>query len=75
MGELNQTVIVDQFERLRDGDRLWYENVFSGRELQVIDSTTLADVIERNTDVTGLQSNVCYSSASVFCSDPRPSTR
>jgi peroxidase len=60
MGELNQIVIVDQFERLRDGDRLWYENVFSGQELAEIENTTLSDVIERNTDITGLRENVFY---------------
>jgi hypothetical protein len=68
MGELNRTVIVDQFEQLRNGDRLWYENVFSGRELHEIDNTTLADVIERNTDVSDLQENV------FFAPDAQPET-
>lgn len=58
VGELAQAVMVDQFQRIRDGDRLWYENVFSGRELRRIDSTTLADVIGRNTDNTDLPRNV-----------------
>ncbi len=60
MGELFSTVIVDQFERLRDGDRFYYENSFSGEQLEEIDNTTLADVIERNSDVTGLQNNVFW---------------
>ncbi len=51
VGELIYTVAVDQFRRLRDGDRFWYENVFEGDELAEIDSTTLADVIRRNTDI------------------------
>ena len=61
LGELNQTVIIDQFERIRDGDRYWYQNVFSGRQLAQIDGTTLADVIERNTDVDVPQDNVFFS--------------
>ncbi len=60
-GELMRTVLVDQFTRLRDGDRFYYENQFEGRMLQRIDSTTLADVIQRNTDVENLQDNVFFS--------------
>ncbi|QDV48920.1 peroxidase family protein [Gimesia fumaroli] len=60
MGETFTAIIVDQFERLRDGDRFWYENVFSGDALDEISGTTLADVIERNTDVSGLQENVFF---------------
>lgn len=60
MGETFTAIIVDQFERLRDGDRFWYENVFSGDALNEINGTTLADVIERNSDVSGLQENVFF---------------
>ncbi|QDU50715.1 peroxidase family protein [Gimesia panareensis] len=60
MGETFTAIIVDQFERLRDGDRFWYENVFSGETLHQINSTTLADVIERNSDISGLQENVFF---------------
>ena len=60
LGATFTTIIVDQFQRLRDGDRFWYENVFSGDQLQAIRATRLSDVIERNTDVTGLQTNVFF---------------
>ena len=60
LGELFSAVIVDQFERIRDGDRLWYQNVFSGDQLDSIESTSLADIIERNSDITGLQDNVFF---------------
>ncbi|QDT98645.1 peroxidase [Gimesia aquarii] len=60
MGETFTTIIIDQFERLRDGDRFWYENVFSGDALKEINGTTLADVIERNSDISGLQENVFF---------------
>ena len=33
VGELIQTIVVDQFERLRDGDRFWYRNIFRDRTL------------------------------------------
>ncbi|WP_231734116.1 peroxidase family protein [Calycomorphotria hydatis] len=61
VGELFHTIIVDQFERLRDGDRFWYQNIYNGHELKEIEQTTLADVIERNTDITALQDNVFFS--------------
>ncbi|MCO8123065.1 dockerin type I domain-containing protein [Stieleria sp. TO1_6] len=65
VGELTATIIADQFQRTRDGDRFYYENVYSGSELRSINQTTLADVIERNTDVEGLQENVFFMRAEV----------
>jgi hypothetical protein len=54
-----------QFERLRDGDRLWYENDpdFSAGEAAELRQTRLADVIRRNTGITNLQSNVFFAVA------------
>jgi len=60
LGPTFTAIIADQFQRLRDGDRFWYEGVFTGQQLNQIRNTTLADVIQRNTDVTGLQNNVFY---------------
>ncbi len=65
VGELTQTIIVDQFERLRDGDRFWYENVYRGSQLRQLQQTTLGDIIERNTSVEGLQDNVFFMVAEV----------
>ncbi|WP_198422213.1 peroxidase family protein [Gimesia chilikensis] len=60
MGETFTSIIVDQFQRLRDGDRFWYQNIFSGDVLKEIHETTLADVIERNSEVSGLQDHVFF---------------
>lgn len=57
VGGLVQRVLVDQFTRTRDGDRFWYQRVFSGAMLREIDSTRLSDVIRRNTTITNLQPN------------------
>lgn len=51
LGVTATTIIAEQFARLREGDRFYYENVFGGRQLDRIRNTTLADVIERNTSV------------------------
>lgn len=59
VGELLFTVFKNQFERLRDGDRFWYERVFSGEALATLEATTLADVIRRNTTIgTEIPNNV-----------------
>ena len=65
VGELAQTIVADQFERLRDGDRFWYQNVFSGAALRQIESTSLADVISRNTTIDNLQSDVFFMRAEI----------
>ena len=65
VGELTQTIITDQFERLRDADRFWYENMFSGSELRQLQQTSLSDIIERNSTVSGLQDNVFFMVAEV----------
>jgi len=51
VGELFFIVLKDQFERLRDGDRVWYEETFSGAELELLRRTRLSDIIRRNTEI------------------------
>ncbi|HEY0837895.1 MAG TPA: peroxidase family protein [Azospirillum sp.] len=59
VGPTFQKIIADQFEALRDGDRLWYQNQgFDARTLEEIENTTLADIIERNTDTRHIQDDV-----------------
>ncbi|TWU23268.1 peroxidase [Novipirellula galeiformis] len=60
LGETSTLIIADQFERLRDGDRFYYENTMTSSEIREIENTTLADIIERNTTNTSLQSNVFF---------------
>ncbi|TWU24246.1 peroxidase [Novipirellula galeiformis] len=65
LGETASAIIVDQFERIRNGDRFYYENTLSGRELREIENTTLADVIQRNTNVHSMQENVFFFNPSI----------
>ena len=62
MGETNTKILTDQFTALRDGDRFWYENQFSGEQLEQLNSTSLADIIKRNSDVQNLQDQVMVAS-------------
>ena len=59
-GPLLRAVLLNQFTRLRSGDRFWFENVFSGPVLDDLENTTLAAVVSRNTEITNLQSNVFF---------------
>lgn len=59
VGETFWTILQDQFQRLRDGDRFWYENSqFTAGELDEIRNTSLADLILRDTSITSLPSNI-----------------
>ena len=56
IGETFHAIIVDQFTRLRDGDRFWFENdpyFLANQEiLDELRGTTLADIVRRNTPIS-----------------------
>jgi NAD(P)H-flavin reductase len=52
LGPTFHAIIKDQFRRLRDGDRYWYENVLSGSALDSMRQESLSKVIMRNTNIT-----------------------
>ena len=60
VGELIYTVLNDQFERSRDGDRFYFENdpEFSQKYIDELKATTLSKIVERNTTIEGLPDNV-----------------
>jgi hypothetical protein len=60
LGPTLERILTDQFTRLRDGDRFWYQRVFSGAQLYALEHTTLADIISRNTEINNLQDNVFF---------------
>jgi len=53
-GETTLRIVAEQFQRLRDGDRFYYENdpLLSLEDIQTIKNTRLADIIRRNFDIT-----------------------
>ncbi|MEM7590515.1 MAG: peroxidase family protein [Cyanobacteria bacterium P01_A01_bin.83] len=57
VGETFQTIIAEQFIALRDGDHLYYENIFSAAEIAKIQRTTLSKIILRNTETVIIQDN------------------
>jgi hypothetical protein len=62
LGTCMVEIMRHQFEFLRDGDRLYYENdsTFSNTEIAVIKATRLADIIRRNTEIITIQDSVFY---------------
>jgi peroxidase len=59
LGETFGLIVARQFTALRDGDRLWYQNQgFDAETLATIETTSLGDIIRRNTDTLLLQDNV-----------------
>ncbi|MCH9806533.1 MAG: peroxidase [Alphaproteobacteria bacterium] len=60
VGETLQYILVDQFARLRDGDRFYYENRLADTPdlLAEIQSSSFSEIIARNTDIDHLQENI-----------------
>lgn len=79
-GLLFSAIVLDQFVRLRDGDRYWFENtrngLFSKEEIAEIRNTTLRDVLVAVTSVdpSALQPNVFIWSEGAPCPQPRQLT-
>ncbi|XP_054307035.1 dual oxidase 1 isoform X4 [Pongo pygmaeus] len=76
-GPLFSTIVLEQFVRLRDGDRYWFENtrngLFSKKEIEEIRNTTLRDVLVAviNVDPSALQPNVFVWQKGDPCPQPR----
>ncbi|XP_036699443.1 dual oxidase 2 isoform X5 [Balaenoptera musculus] len=79
-GPLFSAIVLDQFVRLRDGDRYWFENsrngLFSMEEIAEIRNTTLRDVLVAVTRVNhgALQPNVFIWQQGAPCPQPRQLT-
>uniref|UniRef100_H2LKU2 NAD(P)H oxidase (H2O2-forming) n=1 Tax=Oryzias latipes TaxID=8090 RepID=H2LKU2_ORYLA len=65
-GPVFSAIILDQFERIRNGDRFWFENklngLFTDEEIQEIRNVTYRDVLLAVTsaDATDIQENVFF---------------
>lgn len=57
-GETLGRIVADQYKRLRDGDRFWYENVYNAQEQAEVKSVTMKTLLERHFDLTNLPEEV-----------------
>ncbi|MEO7730338.1 MAG: peroxidase family protein [Kofleriaceae bacterium] len=60
LGPTLLAAFIDQFRRVRAGDRFWYERILSAEELDRVRRTRLSDIIKRNTSITNIQRNVFF---------------
>jgi len=63
VGETFLAILTDQFERLRAGDLYWYENRYAegdltDMELMMIETSSLANIIMRNTGIQFINQDV-----------------
>ncbi|MEM0897556.1 MAG: peroxidase family protein [Verrucomicrobiota bacterium] len=59
LGPVLQRILVDQFTRLRDGDRFWYERHLSPPLIDLVNRQTLSVILRRNTGIgREIQDNV-----------------
>ena len=76
-GELFSHVILDQFNRIRNADRWWFENkanaLFTDDEIAMIHNTSFADVIHRVTTIGQgeIQKDVFFHLAGDPCPQPK----
>lgn len=57
VGPTIAAIIKDQFERLRDGDRFYYENQFTPDEVDILNNSRLSAIVRHNTDTYSIQDN------------------
>jgi len=65
LGETFTRILVDQFTRLRDGDRYWYQNALPADMVRKVQQTSLVDIVRRNTGLTNLQPDVFFFRTSI----------
>ena len=72
VGETFQRILTDQFQRTRDGDRFFYLNELDHLHAfdPDIESTTLADLIRRNTGMDNMHDNAFLLPTAI----PRPAS-
>ena len=51
VGEVFHRILVDQFTRVRDADRFWYEKTLSAEMVRMVNAQTLSVILRRNTDI------------------------
>jgi hypothetical protein len=57
LGEIGNKLWILQMNKIRNGDSLWYENVYPEDVIKEIKATSLRQIFERNSEARGLPQN------------------
>jgi hypothetical protein len=57
LGEIGNKLWILQMNKIRNGDSLWYENVYPEDVIKEIKATSLRQIFERNSEARGLPRN------------------
>ncbi|HEX8915795.1 MAG TPA: peroxidase family protein [Humisphaera sp.] len=58
-------ILADQFTRLRDGDRFWYQASLTREEMREVGQIRLSDIVKANTGLKNIQPNAFVFNATV----------
>eukprot|EP00112_Aurelia_sp_Birch-Aquarium-sp1_P019096 Seg466.3 transcript_id=Seg466.3/GoldUCD/mRNA.D3Y31 product="Peroxinectin A" protein_id=Seg466.3/GoldUCD/D3Y31 len=61
LGETFHFIFREGVLRVRDGDRLWYENIMTKEEIEMVNNLTLSKIIKLNSGVKDVPYNVFFS--------------
>jgi peroxidase len=71
VGEVIARIVADQFTRVRDGDRFWYQAHLPRELVGLVEQQSLATIIRRNTGIRSeLQNNVFLSPVTTMAAAP-----
>lgn len=62
LGPTMHTIISEQFSRIREGDRFWFENdaFFTQQDIDEIKQTKLSDIVKRNTSIKYISEDMFF---------------
>ena len=60
LGETGAKIVASNFNRLRNGDRFWYEKSLPADIVKEIKATKLSEIIIRNTGILELQEDIFH---------------
>lgn len=75
VGPTYQRILVDQFVRLRDGDRFYYEGALPRDMVEMINEQTLARIVRRNTEIDDELPDNVFVNSPALTNPPRESRR
>ncbi len=75
VGATFQAILRDQFERLRDGDRFWYQSYLPTELVRLVEQQTLAGILRRNAVVSWSYPASAFLTVSATKPTPKPAGR